>query len=300
MPDAHNHKPGKNIKTAFFLNFSFTLIEFIGGLLTNSTAILADAVHDLGDTFALGQAWYFENLTAKKGSLKYSYGYKRFSLLGALISTALLLTSSLFVLSEAIPRLMDPQHSNAQGMIFLAIVGVLVNGYAIFKLDRNNSHTSANVKVVALHLLEDVLGWMAILVVAIILLFKDIHILDPILAILITLYILHGVQKNIKQIIPVFLQATPDSINIDSLKIKLDSINNVISSHHIHAWSLDGQHNVLTAHLIVNENLNKDQILEVKEKARKAIEKFDFFHSTLELEFPGEADRMERNNDCYY
>ena len=299
MSDTHKHSPGKNIKTAFFLNFSFTLIEFIGGLLTNSTAILADAAHDLGDTFALGQAWYFENLTTKKGSQKYSYGFKRFSLLGALISTVLLLTSSLFILSEAIPRLIDPQHSNAQGMVFLAVVGVIVNAYAMFKLDRNNSHASANIKVVALHLLEDVLGWVAILVVAIILLFKDIHILDPILAILITLYILHGVQKNIKQIIPIFLQATPENINIDTLKTELESIDNVISSHHVHAWSLDGQHNVLTAHLIVSENLNKDQLFVLKERARKTIEKFDFFHSTLELELPDEVCRVMVDNNCY-
>ena len=299
MSGTHNHNPGKNIKTAFFLNFSFTLIEIVGGLLTNSTAILADAVHDLGDTFALGQAWYFENLTTKKGSIKYSYGYKRFSLLGALISTVLLLTSSLYVLSEAIPRLIDPQHSNAQGMVFLAIIGVLVNGYAMFKLDRNNNQTSANIRVVALHLLEDVLGWAAILVVAIILLFKDIHILDPILAILITLYILHGVLNNIKQIIPIFLQASPESINIDSLKTELEAIDKVISSHHVHAWSLDGQHNMLTAHLIVDKNLNKEQILILKESARKAIENFDFFHSTLELEYSDEACRMMDNNDCY-
>ncbi len=299
MSGTHNHNPVKNIKTAFFLNFSFTLIEIVGGLLTNSTAILADAVHDLGDTFALGQAWYFENLTRKKGSIKYSYGYKRFSLLGALISTVLLLASSLYVLSEAIPRLIDPQHSNAQGMVFLAIIGVLVNGYAMFKLDRNNNQTSANIKVVALHLLEDVLGWVAILVVAIILMFKDIHILDPILAILITLYILHGVLNNIKQIIPIFLQASPESINIDSLKTELEAIDKVISSHHVHAWSLDGQHNMLTAHLIVDKNLNKEQILILKESARKAIENFDFFHSTLELEYSDETCRMMDNNDCY-
>lgn len=298
MPDKHLHAANKNLKTAFFLNLSFSLIEIAGGILTNSTAILADAVHDMGDTIALGQAWYFENLAKQKGSKKYSYGYKRFSLFGAMISITLLLISSLFILSEAIPRLMEPEHSNAQGMVFLAIIGILVNGYAMLKLGRHDQHASANVKVVTLHLLEDVLGWVAVLIVAIVLLFQDIHILDPLLAILITLYILYGVFKNIQQTLPVFLQATPESINLDALKVELESIQYVNSVHHIHVWSLDGQHNVLTAHLMIKDNLEKENILSIKNNAKSLIDKFDFYHSTLELEYPEETCRMETNHDC--
>lgn len=299
MAHKHAHAASKNIKVAFFLNFSFTIIEIIGGIVTNSTAILADAIHDLGDTIALGQAWYFENLTAQKGSLKYSYGYKRFSLFGALISTVMLLGSSLYVLSEAIPRLIEPQHSNAQGMALLAVVGITVNGYAMFKLGGNDNNASANVKVVALHLLEDVLGWLAVLIVAIILLFKDVHILDPILAILITFYILSGVVKNIKQILPVFLQATPDNINLEALQSELESIQYVAAAHHIHAWSLDGQHHVLTAHLVIDTELDNSQLLIIKDKAKTIIEQYDFFHSTVELEYPEEVCRITDNGECH-
>ncbi len=299
MPHQSPHSTNKNIKVAFFLNLGFTIIEIIGGVLTNSTAILADAIHDLGDTFALGQAWYFENLTRQKGSRKYSYGYKRFALLGALVSTVMLLGSSLYVLSEAIPRLIEPQHSNAQGMALLAMVGVLVNGYAIFKLNDKDQQASINVKVVALHLLEDVLGWLAVLIVAIILLFKDIHILDPILAILITLYILNSVVKNIRQIVPVFLQATPENINMDDLQSDLEAIPHVATAHHIHVWSMDGQHHVLTAHLVIDSNLDIQQMQEIKENAKAAIERYNFFHSTVELEYPEESCRIGDNGKCH-
>lgn len=299
MPHQHPHSTNTNIKAAFFLNFCFTIIEIIGGILTNSTAILADAIHDLGDTFALGQAWYFENLTAQKGSRKYSYGYKRFSLLGALVSTVMLLGSSLYVLSEAIPRLIVPQHPNAQGMVLLAMVGVLVNGYAIFKLDSTDDQASINVKVIALHLLEDVLGWMAVLIVAIVLLFKDIHILDPILAILITLYILNSVVKNFRQIVPVFLQATPKSINMDTLLSDLEAIPLVSTVHHVHVWSMDGQHHVLTAHLAIEADLNINQLLKIKENAKAIIERYHFFHSTVELEHPEELCRIADNEECH-
>jgi cobalt-zinc-cadmium efflux system protein len=161
--DHHHHASG-NIKVAFFLNLGFSLVEIVGGLVTNSTAILADAVHDLGDSFALAQALYFESKSGGKSSPRYSYGYKRFSLLGAFISTVVLLTSSLFVLANAIPRILEPRHPDAGGMILLDIVGVLVNAMAMARLSKESG---MNAKVVALHLLEDVLGWVAVLVVEI-------------------------------------------------------------------------------------------------------------------------------------
>jgi len=152
MTRNHHHTSVNNLKLAFFLNFGFTLIEFVGGLLTNSTAILADAVHDLGDSIALAQAWYFESLSEKKGTSKYTYGYRRFTLLGAVISALILLLASFYILNEAIPRIIEPEHSNAQGMALLAIFGVAVNGFAMLKLAKGEG---TNIQIVALHLLEE-------------------------------------------------------------------------------------------------------------------------------------------------
>lgn len=293
----HNsHQTGiNNLKLAFFLNLGFTLIEFIGGLWTNSTAILADAVHDLGDSFALAQAWYFESLSKKKGTAAYTYGYRRFTLLGAVISALLLLASSLYVLSEAIPRIIEPEHSNAQGMAILAIFGVAVNAFAMLRLAKGEG---ANIRVVALHLLEDVLGWVAILIVAIILIYKDLHVLDPILAVLITLYILSGIVKHLKNIIPVFLQAAPAIDDVKELEKQIEGIKYVGSVHHLHLWSLDGEHTVLTVHIVTERVLTSDEYAVLKLSFRRIVKQHGIYHSTLEIEWPEESCRIEANKLC--
>ncbi|WP_461518091.1 cation diffusion facilitator family transporter [Porticoccus sp.] len=293
MAHNHPHTAVGNLKLAFFLNLGFTVVEFIGGLLTNSTAILADAVHDLGDCFALAQAWYFESLAEKGANRTYTYGYRRFTLLGAIISALLLLISSFYVLSVAIPRIIEPESSNAQGMFALAIVGVVVNGVAMLRLSKG---TNANVRLVALHLLEDVLGWVAILVVAIILMFKDIQILDPILAILITLYILANIVRQLKNIIPVFLQAAPSSQDVTEIQKKIGHIEHINGVHHLNLWSLDGEHTVLTVHLVAEKNLTPEEYAQVKNRFRQIVDDFGIFHSTLEIELPDESCRLEESH----
>lgn len=288
----HHSSSAKNIKSAFFLNLGFTIIEIVGGILTNSTAIMADAVHDLGDSIALGQAWYFESISHKQGSRSYTYGLRRFSLLGALLSTILLLISSLYILSEAVPRLINPEHSNAEGMMFLAIIGMAVNGYAMLKL---SGEKGVNARTVGLHLLEDVLGWVAVFIVAVILLFKDIPVLDPILAILITLYILTNVMKNLKSTLAIFLQAAPGNINIDVIKKKIGDIDHVDSVHHVHLWSLDGENAVFSAHLLADKNLSPVQYAELKQKVKELIMDYGLYHSTVEIELPEEGCRMSGN-----
>ena len=284
----HHHHASGNIKTAFFLNVGFTLVEIVGGMLTGSAAILADAVHDLGDSFALAQAWYFESKSGGESSARYSYGYKRFSLLGALISTVVLLTSSLFVLANAIPRILEPHHPNAGGMILLAVVGVMVNGIAMARLSKESG---MNAKVVALHLLEDVLGWVAVLVVAVVLYFWDVPVLDPLLAIIITLYILSGVVKNLKAMLPVFLQAVPDEFDLATMTKEIEELEHIHAVHHAHIWSLDGIHTVFTAHFEVDTLLEAEAYMQLKERIRTLVERYGMYHSTVEIEYPGEACR---------
>lgn len=279
-----------NIRTAFFLNLGFTIVEIVGGFLTNSTAILADAAHDLGDCFALGQAWYFERLSGKQGNARYSYGYKRFSIFGALISTLLLVVSSLFILSKAVPRILEPTRPDAGGMVLLAIAGVVVNGLAMFRLSKE---PGMNTRVVALHLLEDVLGWAAVLVVSIVMLFVDIPVLDPILAVLITLYILSNVVRNLKSMLPIFLQAVPDNVSLDTIVHEIEAVARVRAVHHAHIWSLDGEHNVFTAHLELDCQPMAEEHAALKEGIRAIVQRHGLYHSTVELEFPGEVCRNE-------
>lgn len=284
----HNHEHGHvagNIKVAFFLNLGFTVVEIIGGLWTNSVAILADAIHDLGDSLALGSAWYLERKSLKAGDRYYSYGYRRFSLLGALVSAVVLVGGSLLVLAEAIPRILQPEHANAQGMVVFAIVGIGVNGIAALRM---KDQKGFNARVVTWHLLEDVLGWLAILIVSIILLFKDIHILDPVLSVLITVYILRNVIVSFKQVMNIFLQGTPEGIDILQLERAIEKIRGIIAVHHTHLWSLDGMSHIFSTHAVVSPEISREDMLYIKNAIRGILRHYEIEHSTVEFEYSDE------------
>ena len=237
----HNHSHDDDVSSnriawAFFLNAGFTVIEFIGGWLTNSTAIMADAVHDLGDSLAIGLAWLLARLSNKPANENYSYGYRRFSLLGSLVNGVILAVGSIWVLSEAIPRLKNPEMPVAEGMLGMAIFGILVNGFAAYKLSKGKS---LNERVLNWHLLEDVLGWVAVLIVSIVLIFADWSILDPILSIGFTLFIAFNVARNLWETLRLFLQSVPDKQLRSQIKKSLLEVPGISSVHHLHLWSLD-------------------------------------------------------------
>ena len=277
----HDQGSGGRIGLAFALNLVFTIIEFIGGLLTNSTAIMADAVHDLGDTLSIGLGWWLNRLSGKKADFSFTYGYHRLSLLGALINGTVLVIGSIWVLGEAIPRLADPQMPHALGMTGLAILGVVVNGLAAYKLSGGKT---LNERVLNWHLLEDVLGWLAVLIVSLILLFVDWPILDPILSIAFTLFILVNVIKNLSRTLHLFLQGAPDKQLTVEIRDKLLEINHVAGVHHLHLWSLDGERHVMTAHLVLDTPVSNEIHDEVKERVRAVCNGYDFIHTTIELE----------------
>ena len=278
----HSHATG-NIKVAFFLNFSFTIVEFIGGFYTNSLAIMSDAVHDLGDSLSLGMSWYFQKLSNKKANKYFSYGYGRFSLLGAIINSVVLIIGSIFIIMEAIPRIISPEVSDAKGMMWFAILGIIVNGAAVLKLKKG---TSINEKVVSLHLLEDVLGWVAVLIASIIMQFWELPILDPILSLLIAGYVLFNVFKNIKESFKIILQAVPNELSTDDIEKVLLTFDEIENVHDCHLWSIDGEFNIATIHISINDsNFTWEKTEALKKKIRKKLyNQFHLEHITLELE----------------
>jgi cobalt-zinc-cadmium efflux system protein len=291
---SHQHGTDDRIGWAFFLNVTFTIIEFIGGWLTNSTAIMADAVHDLGDSLSIGFAWILSRFSNKAAPDKYSYGYRRLTLFGALINGIVLGIGSIWVLFEAIPRLTNPEMPVVEGMLGLAILGVAVNGYAVFKLKAGET---LNEKVLTWHLLEDVLGWVAVLIVSIVLLFVELPILDPLLSIGFTLFILFNVFRNLKSTLVLFLQAAPDEEtqqNIKQTLIKLPEVNGV---HHMHFWSLDGESHVLTAHLELSKNSNVNELVALKQTIAIELSEYHLSHTTIEFEFPKETCRDEHEKE---
>lgn len=286
----HHHGDSANLRTAFFLNLGFTVVEIIGAYLTNSVAILSDALHDLGDSIALGMAWALEKQSGKEAPARYSYGYGRLSLLAAFINAVVLIAGGLFIVAEVVPRLLNPEATNAPGMILLAIGGILVNGIAAWRLRGGGT---MNAKVAMLHMLEDVLGWVAVLVVGITLLFIDLYILDSILSLLITLYILYNVLGHLKKTAELFLQAAPEGVDLSQLAQRLRSIDQVEDCHHTHLWSLDGNHHVLSTHLVVNQLADQDQIREIKQRAREELDGMHLTHITIEIEYPGDCSMVE-------
>lgn len=285
---SHNHAEG-NVKVAFFLNLAFTIIEIIGGIYTNSLAILSDALHDLGDSLSLGLSWYFQKLSRKGRTKTFSFGYKRFSLLGAIINSIVLLVGSTFILTKAIPELFNPGETNAQGMLYLSILGIVVNGAAVFKLRKGET---LNEKVVSLHLLEDVLGWVAVLIGSIIMMYMDAPFIDPLLSVLISLFVLYNVYKNLRKSMLVILQAIPEEVSIESVRERLKNMQEVLSIHDCHIWSLDGQYNILTIHLQLDKDYKLSEQAELKQKIRSALKDASINHVTIEFEGANENCEM--------
>ena len=270
-------KTEKNILIAFILNISFSLFEFFGGLFTNSVAILSDSIHDLGDALSIGISYFMERKSKKPADNKYTYGYIRCSVLGGVITTTILIVGSILVIIGAVKRLFNPVEVNYSGMIIFAVVGVVLNFLAAYFTREGDS---INQKSVNLHMLEDVLGWIIVLIGAIIMNFTDISIIDPIMSIGVALFILISSFKNLKQVLDLFLEKTPKDIDIDELKNHLLEIDGVDDIHHIHVWSIDGFNNYATMHIVTKE---KD-IPSIKKKIREELEEHNICHSILETE----------------
>ena len=289
MSHAHSHGGSGDLRLAFVLNTCFALLEIAGGIWTNSVAILSDAVHDLGDSVALGAAWFLDRYAQKASDQRFSYGYRRFSLLGAWTNTIVLVVGSLVVLTEAIPRLWRPEPPHATGMMLFALVGVAANGYAAWRL--RNRH-SLNTKVASWHLIEDVLGWLAVLIVGAMLHVVDLPVLDPALSIAIAVFVLFNVARRLRQTAMLFLQAVPDDVDLEEIEQRFASLPHVRSTHHMHVWSMDGDHHVLTAHIVVDSEATMDDISNLRESVAALCREHRFSHSTIEIERGDDECRM--------
>ena len=273
-------KTEKNILLAFILNFAFSVFEFIGGIFTGSVAIISDAVHDIGDATSIGVAFFLEKKSKKQPDEKYTYGYARYSVIGSVIPTLILLFGSVMVIYNAVLRIITPTTINYNGMIIFAVIGVIVNLCAAL-LTREGK--SLNQKAVNLHMLEDVLGWIVVLVGAIVMRFTEISIIDPIMSIGVAVFILVNAIKNLSDVLEIFLEKTPHDISIRELKEHICEIDGVVDIHHIHAWSIDGHNHYATMHIVASGDFH-----DIKDKIREELREHGIGHVTLELESVGE------------
>lgn len=273
-------KTDKNILIAFLLNLFFSLFEFFGGLITGSVTILSDSLHDFGDALSIGISCFLEKKSKKKANEKYTYGYIKYSVLGGVITTTFLIMGSLFVIFESIKRFINPAIINYDGMIKIAIFGIIVNFIAAYYTKEGDS---LNQKAVNLHMLEDVLGWIVVFIGSIFMKFTNISIIDSILSLCVAMFILINALKNMGSVLEIFLEKTPSDVNIEKLKQHLKSIKGVDDVHHVHLRTIDGYNNFATLHVVVNKYSK-----EIKDKVRERLKKLNINHSTIELELKEE------------
>lgn len=269
-------KTQNNILIAFILNLFFSIFEFFGGIFSGSVAIVSDAIHDIGDALSIGISYFLEKKSKKQPDNIYTYGYARYSVIGGVITTLILLFGSLTVIFNAVRKIINPTEINYNGMILFAVVGVIINFAAAYFTREGDS---INQKAVNLHMLEDVLGWAVVLIGAVIMRFTDFKILDPLMSIAVAIFILINAIKNLKEVIDIFCEKIPNGISTEEIKHHLLEIDGVIDVHHIHIWSIDGSGAYATMHVVTNANTK-----EIKHKVKEELEEHGICHSTLELE----------------
>ncbi len=275
-------KTEKNIFIAFILNLLFSIVELAGGIFTGSVAIISDSVHDIGDATSIGISYFLEKKSKRKPDEKYTYGYTRFSVIGSLITTLILLTGSCAVIYNAVKRIFAPTPINYDGMIVFALIGIAVNSFAAF-FTRDGD--SLNQKAVNLHMLEDVLGWVVVFIGAVVMRFTNLLFIDPVMSVGVAVFILINAVKNLKTILDLFLERTPHGIDIDEIKEHILNIDGVSDVHHIHIRSLDGINNCATMHIMTDADPS-----EIKKLVREKLHEHGICHATLELE--------KTNEDC--
>ena len=274
-------KTQRNILIAFLLNLGFSIFELIGGIFTHSVAIISDALHDFGDAISIGASWFLERKSQRKPDAAYTYGYGRYSVLGAAITNLILLVGSLVVIANAVERIINPVEINSNGMILMAVLGAAMNLAAAWF---THGGESLNEKAVNLHMLEDVLGWVVVLVGAIVIRFTNFTLIDPIMSIGVAIFILVHAVQGMGEVLRVFLEKTPEGVDPRKLERQLLGLEHVKGVHHLHVWSLDGYNHYATMHIVAEDC----DTAALKQSIRKALEKRGVNHVTLELEKEGE------------
>ena len=268
----------RNVLLAFLLNFCFAIIEFIFGVVLNSSAVLADAVHDTGDAIAIGLSAYLEKVSNKKTDLRYTLGYKRFSLLGAMITSTILITGSSMVIAENIWKVFRPEPVNYNGMLVLGLIAIVINLLAARLV--HHGHT-ANESMLSLHFLEDILGWLAVILVALVLRFTDWYFLDPLLSLAISVFILSKALPKFFANLQIFLEKAPEDLDLKKLEEEILSLPKTKQVCQLNVWSMDGLKNVAMVHVLVDKGADEPFI---KDSVHHILESYAIVESAVEID----------------
>lgn len=262
------------ILIAFILNLFFSIFEFIGGLYTGSISIMSDSIHDLGDAMSIGFSYFMEKISDKKPDNKYTYGYTRYSILGGLVTTSILLVGSVLMIINAVHKIINAEEINSSGMIVIASIGCIINFVA---MKMTHSHSSINQKAVRLHMLEDMLGWLIVLIGSIIIHFTNLFIIDPIMSIALSVFMIYASIKNFKQIFEIFLLKVPNNVDVEKLRKDILSISGIININKLNIWQLDEENIIATIDVTTNTNEP------IKQKVIDVFNEYSIVNVTIEI-----------------
>ncbi|HKM10875.1 MAG: cation diffusion facilitator family transporter [Bacilli bacterium] len=274
-------KTTKNIFFAFILNSVFAVIEVIGGFFTNSFAIISDGLHDFGDAFALGFAFFLEKKSEQKPDAQYTYGYRRYSVISALLTSLILIIGSVVIIYSAIIRIINPEPINGLWMLIFAVIGLAFNLLA-FLITRARS--SLNERAINLHMLEDVLGWIVVLIGSVFILIFEWYIIDPILSILVAIYISYHALKSLLSVVGVLTEKAPKDFPMEDYQSKIKAISGVEDVHHLHVWSLDGNLLLATLHIVLDSDLRLSEALKIKTEINRLSKDYQLKHITIQFD----------------
>ena len=275
---------------AFFLNLSYAIVEFIAGGLFGSSAVLADSVHDMGDAIAIGVSAFLETISNREEDSHYTLGYKRFSLLGAMVTAVILMTGSVLVILGNITKLFHPQPVNDEGILWLGIIAVSINVLASLVVRKGKTK---NESILSLHFLEDTLGWVAVILMAIVLRFTDWYILDPLLSLVISIFILSKAIPRFWSTLKIFLDAVPEGVDIKQVKSDLEQLDHVASINQLNLWSMDGLEKNAIVHVCLKEI---EQMELCKESIRSKLKDCGFQNVTIEVDADLETHQTHKRN----
>lgn len=269
----------RNIAIALLVNISFAMIELVGGYWTHSSAIQADAIHDLGDSAALIGALLLQIVAALPPRSGYHFGFRRLSLVSAFFTSVLLVVGSLFVMNQAIAGFNNPAPLHLDGMLILALLGVLANGYAAWQMSGGNTQ---NEKAMAWHMIEDLMGWVAILISSIVLRFWNAPWLDPLLAIVIAVIVFIGAGRSLWNSLRLFLQAMPKDFDEDVLRKSILGVAGVKAIESLKVWSLDGESHVGAMAIRIPSEATFVEWQQIRNAIELAVGHFGKFEWTIE------------------
>lgn len=273
---------------AFFLNLTYAIVEFIAGGVFGSSAVLADSVHDLGDAIAIGISAFLETISNREEDSHYTLGYKRFSLLGAMVTAVILMTGSVLVILENIAKIFHPQPVNDEGILWLGIIAITINVLASLVIRKGQTK---NESILSLHFLEDTLGWVTVILMAIVLRFTDWYILDPLLSLVISFFILSKALPRFWRTLKIFLDAVPEGVDIQKIKTDLAELDHVASINQLNLWTMDGLEKNAIVHVCLKETEHMETC---KESIRIFLKDCGFQNITIEVDADLESHQAHK------